>query len=141
VAISTDIATLEEYLRSSEGQNKSLRELPGLIEAAQKVGGQHTGHFSYENQAETMRLSFEALRKGVNATAIASDSLGLGYNPVADSIPFSGPQRTFRDWMDYSLLPDFDQVSKYFHYTVFAGSANVDGISFKYFSPTPPQLK
>jgi hypothetical protein len=141
VAITTDIATLEQYLRSSEGQNKSLRELPGLIEAAQKIGGQNTGLFSYENQAETTRGSFEALRKGVTATATTSDNLGLGYNPVADSIPFSGPQRTFRDWMDYSLLPDFDQVAKYFHFTVFAGSANVDGISFKYFSPTPPQLK
>jgi len=141
VAISTDVATLEEYLRSSEGQNKTLRELPGLIEAAQKVGGQSTGLFTYENQAETMRVSFEALRKGVNASGSTTGSLAAGYNPLADNIPFSGPERTFRDWMDYSLLPNYDQVAKYFHFTVFSGSANVDGITFKYFSPTPPQLK
>jgi len=141
VAISTDVATLEEYLRSSEGPKKALRETPGLVEAAQKVGGQNTGQFSYENEAESMRIAFEALRKGVTATGTTTDSLGLGYNPVADSIPFAGPERTFRVWMDFSLLPAYEQVDKYFHFTVSASSANVDGITFKYFSPTPPQLK
>jgi len=43
--------------------------------------------------------------------------------------------------LDYSLLPDYEKVAKYFHYTVRAGSANVDGITFKFFSPTPPALK
>jgi hypothetical protein len=43
--------------------------------------------------------------------------------------------------MDYSLLPDFSRVSKYFHYSVYGGSANVDGITFRYFYPTPPQLR
>jgi hypothetical protein len=141
VAISTDVATLEEYLRSSEGQNKALRETPGLLEASQKVGGQSTGLFSYENRTETMRVAFETLRKGVNASGSTTDSLAAGYNPLADRIPFSGPERTFRDWMDYSLLPGYDQVARFFHFTVFAGSANVDGLTFKYFSPTPPQLK
>lgn len=143
VAISTDVATLEEYLRSSEGPKKALRETPGLVEAAQKVGGQNTGQFSYENEAESMRINFEALRKGVNptATGTTADTFGVGYNPVADSLPFSGPERTFRDWMDFSLLPPYEQVGRYFHFTVSAGSANVDGITFKYFSPTPPQLR
>jgi hypothetical protein len=141
VAISTDVATLEEYLRSSEGPKKALRETPGLVEAAQKVGGQTTGQFSYENEAESMRIAFEALRKGVTTTGTTTESLGLSYNPVADSIPFAGPERTFRDWMDFSLLPPYEQVGKYFHFTVSASSANVDGITFKYFSPTPPQLK
>ena len=141
VAISTDVATLEEYLRSSEGPKKALRETPGLVEAAQKVGGQSTGQFSYENETESMRIAFEALRKGVTTTGTTTDSLGLGYNPVADSIPFAGPERTFRVWMDFSLLPAYEQVGKYFHFTVSASSANVDGITFKYFSPSPPQLK
>jgi hypothetical protein len=50
VAMSTDTPLLEEYLRSSETQAKALREKPGLLEAAQKVGGMGTGHFVYENQ-------------------------------------------------------------------------------------------
>ena len=43
VAMSTDTSLLEEYLRSSESQAKALREKPGLLEAAQKVGGMGTG--------------------------------------------------------------------------------------------------
>jgi len=49
--------------------------------------------------------------------------------------------KSFRDWMDFSLLPDYDQVSKYFFFSVFGGSTTVDGISFKAFAPRPPLLK
>ena len=45
VAMSTDTSLLEEYLRSSESQAKTLREKAGLLEAAQKVGGLSTGHY------------------------------------------------------------------------------------------------
>ena len=63
VAMSTDTALLEEYLRSSESQAKPLREKPGLLEAAQKVGGMGTGLFGYENEADTMRAAFEAVEE------------------------------------------------------------------------------
>lgn len=138
VAFSTDISLLEEYLRSAEGQKKSLRETPGLADAAQKVGGQNTGWFGYENRAETMRAMFEALRQsGPVVTNTATGQLDL----LTGSIPYARPQKSVKDWLDYSLLPEYDKVAKYFSYTVFAGSANVDGITFKYFSPTPPGLK
>ena len=138
VAFSTDVSLLEEYLRSGEGLNKALHETSGLTEAAQKVGGQNSGLFAYENQIETMRISFERLRKsGGNTNNTSSNPL----NPLASSIPFAGPEKSYKDWMDYSLLPSFDQVAKYFHYTIYAGAANVEGITFKFFLPTPPQLK
>ena len=41
---------------------EALREKPGLLEAAQKVGGMGTGYFGYENQADTMRAAFEAAK-------------------------------------------------------------------------------
>ena len=138
VAFSTDVSLLEEYLRSGEGQSKPLRETPGLTEAAQKVGGQNTGLFAYENQSETMRVSFETLKKSVGGPTNRSSN---PLNPLASSIPFAGPEKSYKDWMDYSLLPSFDRVAKYFYYTVHAGSANVDGITFKFFCPTPPALK
>src|SRR5947209_8572998 len=47
VAFSTDAATLEEYLRSSDTQGKSLRETAGLSETAQKVAGSGTSLFGY----------------------------------------------------------------------------------------------
>jgi hypothetical protein len=46
----------------------------------------------------------------------------------------------FRDWADFSLLPDYDAVSKYFYLSVFGGSANADGLTLKVFAPRPPQL-
>jgi hypothetical protein len=137
VAFSTDDATLEEYLRSAESQAKTLRESAGLAEAAQRVGGQSTGLFGYENQGETMRLKFDAWKK--SPAAVTNNSANA--NPLTTAIPFTTPEKSFRDWMDFSLLPDYAKVSKYFSFSVWAGSANVDGITFKFFSPAPPQLK
>jgi hypothetical protein len=138
VAFSTDVSLLEEYLRSGEGQKKSLREIPGLAEAAQKVGGQNTGWFGYENRAATMRATFETLRRiGPVATNAAPGQLDV----LTGSIPYARPEKSFKGWLDFSLLPDYDKVAKYFSYSVYAGSANVDGITFKFYSPAPPALK
>jgi len=51
------------------------------------------------------------------------------------------PGKMFKDWMDFSLLPSFDRVSKYFNFTVYGESATVDGLTFKIFAPVPPGLK
>ena len=135
VALSTDPAVLEEYLRNTGTPPKPLRDVAGLAEAAQKVGGQNTGWFGYENQNETARQLFASLKLSVGETNRAST------NPLTTAMPFAGPQKTFQEWMDFSLLPNFDLVAKYFGFTVFSGSASVDGILFRYFSPTPAELK
>jgi hypothetical protein len=135
VALSTDDAILETYLRSSEASGKALRETAGLAEAAQKVGGMNTGLFGYENSSETMRVTLETLKK---------DSEGLerilGLTPLGARLNANGAHG-LKDWVDFSLLPAFESIAKYFHFTVYAGSANADGLSYKVFSPTPPQLK
>ena len=46
-----------------------------------------------------------------------------------------------KDWLDFSLLPSFDRVAKYFYFTVYGGSATAEGISFKVFAPTAPALR
>ncbi len=135
VAFSTDIATLEEFLRSSEGQNKPLRDVPGLAQAIARIGGQSTGWLTYENESETMRLQFAALRRSAGATNNAGPSV------LTSTIPFAAPEKKIRDWLDFSLLPDYDKVAKYFSFDVYTGSASVDGLTFKFYSPLPPQLK
>src|SRR6185503_7040909 len=55
VAVSSDASMIEEYLRSSDSQQKTLRETPGLTDAIAKAGGASTGMLGYENQAETAR--------------------------------------------------------------------------------------
>jgi hypothetical protein len=136
VAMSTDTALLEEYLRSSESPAKPLREKPGLLEAAQKVGGMGTGLFSYENETTTMRAAFDAVK---NDPGASTNGIGPSVFPGLPGI--GGPEKNLQEWMDFSLLPAFDRVAQYFYFSVYAGSANVDGLTFKVFAPTPPALR
>jgi hypothetical protein len=136
VAMSTDAAMLEEYLRSSESQAKALRDKPGLLEAAQKVGGMGTGLFGYENELDTKRAAFEAVK---NEPASSTNGIGPSVFPGLPGI--TGPEKNLSDWMDFSLLPAFDKVSQYFYFDVYAGSANVDGLTLKEYSPLPPALR
>ena len=123
VALTTDVSMLEEYLRSNAGQARPLRETAGLAEAAQHVGGAGNGLFGYENQRETMRAAFSLLK-----------------NPAAADTALAAFPKSFRDWMDFSLLPDYDRVSKYFYFSVYGGGATADGLSLKVFAPRPPQM-
>ena len=135
VAISTDPSMIEEYLRSSDSKQKTLRETPGLTEAIAKAGGSSTGFLSYENQAETKRARFEALKNSPSAPsndAFATMLFGLG------GLPSTG---AFKQWMDYSLLPPFDRVSKYFGFDVSVMSSTPDGLMFKVYTPTPAALR
>lgn len=138
VAFSTDPAMLEEYLRGAETQSKALREIPGLADAAQKVGGLNTGWFSYENTAESARLEFEALQKNPGGHTNAPPG---ALAPFLSSLPIAGPEKSCKVWLDPSLLPPFDQIAKHFYFTVFSASASVDGITFRHFSPLPPPSK
>jgi hypothetical protein len=122
VALTSDVSMLEEYLRSNAGQARPLRETAGLADAAQHVGGAGNGLFGYENQRETMRAAFSQLKNSAaNETAMMAFPKGL------------------RDWMDFSLLPDYGQVSKYFYFSVYGGGATADGLSFNVFAPRPPR--
>jgi hypothetical protein len=132
IAITTDVSMIENYLRSSSGKTKSLSETPGLIAAAQHVGGAGNGLFGYQNQRESVRTLFAALKSD---PAAASSAL----SPLAH-LPFGSSGMDIQDWMDFSLLPDYDKVAKYFSFTVYGGSATSDGLDFKFFTPRPPQL-
>jgi hypothetical protein len=133
VALSSEASMLEDFLRSSDSPQKALRDAPGFADAVAKVGGSGSGWFGYENQAETTRGVFELLRKagGRDATSgVLSSIMGV-----------SGAEDRFKDWLDFSLLPSFDTVSKYFYISVTSGSTTVNGLTFKVFAPVPPQLK
>jgi hypothetical protein len=134
IAISSDTSLLEEYLRSSDGSTKALAALPGLAEAAQKVGGMRTGLFGFENENQAMRPVFEVIRK---QPLSLQDFLGV---PLPPSV--GGDQvESLRQWTDFSLLPSFDTLSKYFYFSIYSGSFSPDGFALKVFMPTPPQLR
>ena len=138
VALSTDVALLEEFLRNSESSGKKLAETAGLSEAAQKVGGLNTGWFGYENQGETLRVLLETLKQDPNAL----ERLFAPFSAISlTGATGGGVGKSAKDWFDVSLLPSFDKLAKYFHFTVLAVNANADGYYFKTFSPTPPLLR
>jgi hypothetical protein len=136
VAISFDTGLMEEYLRSAGNPGKPFRATPGLADAAEKVGGMNTGLFGCENQAETMRVLLEVLKKD-------GSSFGdlLAMTPFGARLGFGENSKVFKDWFDFSLLPSYDKISKYFGLTVYGGGANADGISLKVYTPYPPQFK
>ena len=134
VAMSTDAATLEEFLRGNN--SKSLRDTPGLADAAQKVGGLGTGLFSFSNDNEVMRATLEILKKESGSLANL-----LGSSPFAARLGMDEGDKKFKEWVDFSLLPSFDKISKYFYLSLWSGSVNSQGIDFKMFSPNSPQLK
>lgn len=135
LAVSTDAAMLEGLLRGAEGQGKPLAQLPGLADAAQKVGGFNTGWFQYENQNETLRLMLETLKK--DPAAIEQ----LFAPPVPTPGANFAPLRALQGIMDFSLLPPFEAISKYFGFNLTAASSTPEGIHFKSFLPVPAGLK
>ena len=133
LAITTDTPMLEEYLRSGDNQAKSLRDKPGLDSATERVSGPGTTLFGYADDSQTVRLLFTVLRK---------DSVNGGLASLAPlAMAMHMGDNGFKDWIDPSLLPDFDQISKYFYFSVYSGGSTPDGLTFKGFAPTPPQLK
>ncbi len=136
VAFSSDEKLIEEYLRSADSEVKPLRSVAGFAEAVDKAGGMTTGWLTYENQAETMRALFAALTKK------SSDADGPDFVQVlASALPFAAPEEKIKEWVDFSLLPNYDQLAKYYGFIVAAGQTSVNGITFKYFIPTPAELR
>jgi hypothetical protein len=130
IALTTDVSMIEAFLRSADSKVKPLRETAGFAGAAQHVGGAGNGLLGYENQRETLRVLFTALKN----TPAAGQAGAFG------ALPFGSPGKIFGDWMDFSLLPDFDKVAKYFYFSVTGGNVTADGLSFKVFAPRPPQV-
>ncbi|MCU0787880.1 MAG: hypothetical protein MUC91_06775 [Verrucomicrobia bacterium] len=138
VAVTSDDAILEEFLRSADHPVKPLRQLPGLLQSAESVTGPGNSLLSFENQREAMRLQLQVLRQtATNSTP----ELQAPMTPITESLGVGMPRTGLTEWFDFSLLPPFDQIAKYFYHTVYGGGGSVEGLTLKIFSPTPPELK
>lgn len=139
LAFAGDAATLEEYLRRAESKPKPLAELPGLREAADRVGGSSSGLFGFQNDAESIRMFWEAFRSNKNLFV----DLVTTQNPALKGAMGGNEdfQKVIAEWVDFSLLPPFEQVAKYFHITVYAGKSSNAGYTLKTFSPLSPKLR
>jgi hypothetical protein len=136
VAFTTDESLLEEFLRNSDPKAKPLAETAGLHEAAQKVGGMATGFFGYQNDSENFRTTLAALKQGME-----NPEPGLGLSALTGPMGVHNDGKELKEWFDFSLLPAFEKISKYFNFVVFAGDADANGLNYRFFSPTPPSLR
>lgn len=136
LAISMDATILENYLRGAEGGHRPLVSRPGLAAAAEAVGGMRTGFFNYQNDKLVMGSLLETLK------AEGNQLLGMLFSdvPADEQAPLGLTPAKIREWIDFSLLPPFDQVSKYFDLTVYAGQARPEGYLLRFLTPTPPGL-
>jgi hypothetical protein len=50
------------------------------------------------------------------------------------------PEQKLKEWIDFSLLPSYDKIAKYYGFVVSAGQTSVNGITFRLFAPVPPEL-
>jgi hypothetical protein len=138
VAFSKDNAILEEFLRSADNPVKPLRQTPGFAESTEAVSRPGTSLLSFEDQKETMRLLFKTFRQmSTNTTAELLDPM----TPIPESLGVGLPRNGLTDWFDFSLLPPFERLEKYFYHTVYAGDGSVEGLTMRIFSPTPPGLR
>lgn len=133
LAMSGDPALVENFLRGTHSTENPLSAVVGLEEAAKMVGGTTNGWFGYENDQAMARSIIETLRQ---ESATIEQMLAL--TPVGDGLEQSGGLKA---WLEFTLLPPFDQISKYFHYSVYGLESKPDGFSYRMFSPTPPGMK
>ncbi|MBL9172711.1 MAG: hypothetical protein JNL10_04180 [Verrucomicrobiales bacterium] len=124
VAFASDSAILEEFLRSSESPVRSLRDLAGISEAAQQVGGMSTGVFGYQNQRESAAGLWEALRTGGSLDKVVPS---MTSKQVEDA----------GSWLDFSALPPFEQVSKYLGMNVTSAAWDSTGFLLRSYTPLP----
>jgi hypothetical protein len=129
-------ATLEEFLRSNETHGKGLGETPGLAEAAQHVGGTGTGFFGFENQIENMRTTVELLKRDSGWLAERA-----GRWPLATMFGLTDAADQLQHSFDFSLMPPYESISKYFHFTVRSGTVTPEGFTLKILVAAAPSEK
>jgi hypothetical protein len=130
LALTTENHLLEAFVREASGATNALRDQPDLTQAAQKVGGFNTGWFGYEHDRETMGALLEALKTDAPAINQMFAMFPLG----------AASEDDLAEWLDFSLLPPFEKIARYFHFSVYGAAAQPDGMNFRMFSPTPPEL-
>ncbi len=138
VAFSSQSEMVEEYLRSDEGKSKPLSGTDGLAAAAQKVGGMETGFFEFDNYYETTKTMFDLAH---SSNLKLNDVLGMSSAASAPGVNPAEQLATMKEWTDFSQLPPFDAVSKYFYFGVQSVRFTPDGFSWAVFAPTPPKAR
>jgi hypothetical protein len=131
LAVSMEPDLLRDFARNQPLDGPKLMDLPGLRDAAARVGGMSNGLFGYENDRLTAKTMLEALR---NDAGLIEQMLAM--TPLAEQLDGSEGRR-MSDWVDFSLLPSFDRVEKHFHFSLYGVAVRPEGVTYRLFTPTP----
>lgn len=137
LAVATDSELLKSYLESKPAGGAGLSANPAFRVAAERVGGLSTGMLGYSNDRESMRSLWSAL---TTPGGSATNPTALAFQQMIAATAMSGEGGGLTEWIDFSLLPPFEKVEKYFHFTVYSGALNKEGLVIKAFAPKPPGL-
>jgi hypothetical protein len=130
LAMSGDTRLLERFLSGTEPGAKPLSGIEGLAEAAEAVGGMESGWFGYEADRAVAESIIESWRQDPGTVERL-----LSLTPAGDAIGTSGGLKA---WADFTLLPPFEQIARYFHFTVYGLDLGPDDFAYRFFSPVPP---
>ena len=83
-----------------------------------------------------MRNTLDILKKESGSLANLFSS-----SPIAGRLGMDEDDKKFKEWVDFSLLPSFDKIAKYFYFSVASATANSQGLDFKVYAPNSPQFK
>ena len=127
---SMDEQTLRNYLRPPSETHRPLQKTPGLKQATVALGPEKLTSFRYDNSAKVIGMFWELARKNPNF-------LEKGLEVSADL----DIRESLFGTEFLSALPPFEQVAKYFHFSVSGGNSDAHSINYRLFMPTPPQLR
>ena len=131
LVFSMDEEALEGHLRGPSSSQKSLRRLAGLRQSTEVLGDEGLSSFRYDNASQLVknlwnisRENPEMLTGGITGAALGAPQPFVGLDGLTD----------------FSKLPPFENVAKYFHYSVGGSSSDAHYMNYRWFRPTPPQL-
>ena len=132
LVFSGDEQALEDFLRGPSSSQEPLRRMAGLRQATQVLADEPLTSFRYDNAVEIVKGLWEMGRENPD---LLTGNLGL----LAGAAP--NPLGDIEKVADLSGLPPFERVAKYFHYTLGGSSSDANYLNYRWYRPTPPQLK
>jgi len=125
-------SAVESAIRAiSSKEIKSLDSAQWFLTAKGSIPAM-VGFASLKNRAATSKILWEQMKKAAASKEESGLQAGVGIS--SGNFPFI----TLKGEMfNYSLLPSFDEVHKYFGVSAYYGKSRADGlfIEFKYFNP------
>ena len=130
LVFSMDERILKDYLRSSSEPQSPLRDSAGFRQASAVLGPEKLTFFRYDNPVGWIGRIWEFARE--NPDFLSEEMIGSEAPPGDADIAAL---------LDFSALPPFEQVAKYFHFTVSGGNSDAQFLNYRFFMPMPPQIQ